>query len=119
MKLFTFDRQLAFFIIKIKQDGSEVIHIFIDNLISYHILNITLNKPSHITCAVLLRKGLIRNKITELGLDVHVQVDGGINDATASIVTEAGADVLVSGSYLFRENNMKKAAEKLRKGRIC
>ena len=62
---------------------------------------------------------LIRNKITELGLDVHVQVDGGINDATASIVTEAGADVLVSGSYLFRENNMKKAAEKLRKGRIC
>ena len=62
---------------------------------------------------------LIRNRINELGLDVHVQVDGGINDSTASAVTEAGADVLVSGSYLFRETNMKNAADKLRKGRIC
>ena len=60
---------------------------------------------------------LIRSKINELGLDVRVQVDGGINDATASIVTEAGADVLVSGSYLFREPNMKDAANKLRKGK--
>lgn len=62
---------------------------------------------------------LIRNKINELGLDVHVQVDGGINDKTASTVAEAGADVLVSGSYLFRENSMKNAADKLRKGKTC
>lgn len=62
---------------------------------------------------------LIRSKINELGLNVRVQVDGGINDATASIVTEAGADVLVSGSYLFRETNMRDAADKLRKGKSC
>lgn len=62
---------------------------------------------------------LIRSKINDLGLNVCVQVDGGINDATASIVTEAGADVLVSGSYLFRETNMRDAADKLRKGKSC
>lgn len=61
----------------------------------------------------------IRNKITELGLDVHVQVDGGINDSTAGIVVNAGADVIVSGSYLFNAKDMKAAAQKLREGKIC
>lgn len=61
----------------------------------------------------------IRNKITELGLDVHVQVDGGINDSTAGVVVNAGADVIVSGSYLFNAKDMKAAAQKLREGKIC
>lgn len=57
---------------------------------------------------------LIRNKITEMNLDIDVQVDGGINDKTSAIVKKAGANVLVSGSYLFKANNMKEAAQKLR-----
>lgn len=57
---------------------------------------------------------LIREKITETGLDIDVQVDGGINSETAVIVKNAGANVLVSGSYLFKAEDMKDAAEKLR-----
>ena len=57
---------------------------------------------------------LIREKINELGLDVMVEVDGGINDSTSSVVKEAGANVLVSGSYLFRAADMKAAADGLR-----
>lgn len=57
---------------------------------------------------------LIREKITEMGLDIDVQVDGGINSETAVIVKNAGANVLVSGSYLFKAEDMKDAAEKLR-----
>ena len=57
---------------------------------------------------------LIRDRITELGLDVMVEVDGGINDKTSSIVKEAGANVLVSGSYLFKSADMKAAADGLR-----
>lgn len=34
--------------------------------------------------------------------DIHVQVDGGIDPATAPLVVEAGADVLVAGSAVFR-----------------
>lgn len=59
----------------------------------------------------------IRNKIDELGLSVNVEVDGGINNETAHLVREAGADVLVSGSYLFKAPDMNAAADLLRKGK--
>lgn len=35
--------------------------------------------------------------------DIDIEVDGGINDKTAKLVKEAGANVLVVGSYLFME----------------
>ncbi|MFP4113207.1 MAG: ribulose-phosphate 3-epimerase [Spirochaetota bacterium] len=35
------------------------------------------------------------------GLSFHIAVDGGINDETAPLVRDAGADVLVSGSAFF------------------
>lgn len=38
---------------------------------------------------------------------VAIQVDGGINMETASLAVKAGANVLVSGSYLFKQQNMK------------
>ena len=59
----------------------------------------------------------VRNKITELGLDVNVQVDGGINADTAAAVRAAGANVLVSGSYLFAAADMAAAADSLREDR--
>lgn len=43
-----------------------------------------------------------------------IEVDGGIDDKTAPIVKNAGADVLVSGSYLFRADDMEKAVSILR-----
>ena len=45
---------------------------------------------------------------------LSVEVDGGINDRTAPIVKSAGADVLVSGSYLFRADDMEKAVRTLK-----
>ena len=48
----------------------------------------------------------IRSKINELGLSADVEVDGGINAETAPLVREAGANVLVSGSYLFKAEDM-------------
>ncbi len=41
---------------------------------------------------------------------VHVQVDGGIDPATAPLVAEAGADVLVAGSAVFRGGSVDNAA---------
>ena len=57
----------------------------------------------------------VKNKIVSLGLDTDIQVDGGINDETAEIVKSAGANVLVSGSWLFKSENMQESVEKLRK----
>ena len=48
------------------------------------------------------------------GFPLDVQVDGGINEKTAALVTEAGANVLVAGSYLFRSADAKAAMDALR-----
>ncbi|MEM1513992.1 MAG: ribulose-phosphate 3-epimerase [Candidatus Thermoplasmatota archaeon] len=45
---------------------------------------------------------------------IYLAVDGGVNDKNAKILKEAGADVLVSGSYIFRSENYKEAIKKLR-----
>jgi len=58
----------------------------------------------------------IRDKINELGLDADVEVDGGINAETAPLVIDAGANVLVSGSYLFKAPDMAEAAKNIKKG---
>lgn len=42
-------------------------------------------------------------------LKQNIQVDGGISDRTAKLCIEAGANVLVSGNYLFNAPNMKEA----------
>lgn len=43
----------------------------------------------------------LRNEIDKSGRNIYLEVDGGINDKTGALVVEAGADVLVAGSYLF------------------
>jgi len=45
---------------------------------------------------------------------LHIQVDGGIDDKTAGKCIHAGANVLVSGTYLFKAPDMKEAILKLR-----
>lgn len=42
-----------------------------------------------------------RNYIDSKSLDTKIEIDGGINDVTGKLASEAGADILVSGSYIF------------------
>lgn len=44
-----------------------------------------------------------------------IQVDGGINDQTAKICRELGANSLVAGSYIFKSTNIEDAIESLKK----
>lgn len=44
----------------------------------------------------------IRKRIDSLGLDIDLEVDGGVNDKTVASVINAGADVLVAGSATFK-----------------
>ena len=46
----------------------------------------------------------LRKMITEAGLDVDIQVDGGINEKTIDKVLDAGANILVAGSAVFGGN---------------
>lgn len=45
---------------------------------------------------------------------MNIQVDGGINADTAVIAKSAGANVLVAGTYLFKAEDMKSAADLIR-----
>ena len=56
----------------------------------------------------------LRKMIDDAGLNVDIQVDGGINDKTAMLVKEAGATVLVAGSYVYGAQDVKAAIESLR-----
>jgi len=46
--------------------------------------------------------------------DIFVQVDGGINAATAGLVKEAGANSLVAGTYIFGSEDRAAAIASLR-----
>ncbi len=56
----------------------------------------------------------LRAMIEAAGLDVDVQVDGGINDKTSKIVREAGANILVAGSYVYGAEDTKAAISSLK-----
>ena len=43
-----------------------------------------------------------------------IAVDGGINNLTAKLVKQAGANILIAGSYIFGAKNIKQAIDSLR-----
>ena len=47
----------------------------------------------------------IKEIATEKKLNIDIEVDGGINFENSKLVKDAGANVLVSGSTVFNENN--------------
>lgn len=47
-------------------------------------------------------------------LDIDIEVDGGINKKTIPLVVEAGANVIVAGSYIFGAPDIKEAIQSLR-----
>jgi ribulose-phosphate 3-epimerase len=51
--------------------------------------------------AVVPKIRALRDELTRRGLDVDIEVDGGIAPETASTVVAAGANVLVAGSAIF------------------
>jgi len=56
----------------------------------------------------------IRDEITRRGLDIDIQVDGGINPETAKIAAAAGANVFVAGSSVFKASDRRAAIDALR-----
>lgn len=47
----------------------------------------------------------LRKMIEESGADVMIEADGGVNDTTGKQLAEAGADILVAGSFVFGAPN--------------
>ena len=54
---------------------------------------------------VLPKLEKIKNLITKKGLKIDLEIDGGINFKNCKSAIDAGANVLVSGSTIFKQNN--------------
>ena len=66
---------------------------------------------------VLSKTKTLKNMIKEKNLNVDIEIDGGINFENCTLAKKAGANILVSGSTIFKENqgDLKKNIEILRK----
>ena len=66
---------------------------------------------------VLEKTKNLRKIITDKKLKVDIEIDGGINFENCTLAKNAGANILVSGSTIFKENSgdLKKNIEILRK----
>lgn len=56
----------------------------------------------------------LRQMIDSSGSKALIEVDGGVQDKTAPRLIQAGTDVLVSGSYVFKSENPHKIIESLK-----
>ena len=54
---------------------------------------------------VLPKLKKLKHIITDKNLKIDLEIDGGINFDNCKTVINAGANVLVSGSTIFRQNN--------------
>lgn len=56
----------------------------------------------------------LREMIDKKGGHAEIEIDGGIKPDTANLVKEAGADVLVAGSYIYGADDIPAAIKSLR-----
>ncbi len=66
---------------------------------------------------VLKKTKMLKEIIDKKNLKIDIEIDGGINFDNCSLAKEAGANIIVSGSTIFKENkgDLKKNIEILRK----
>ncbi|HEX6311620.1 MAG TPA: ribulose-phosphate 3-epimerase [Acidimicrobiia bacterium] len=64
--------------------------------------------------SVLDKVRAARGIVDERGLEVELEIDGGINVETAPLAVDAGADILVAGSAIFHADDPSVAARRLR-----
>ena len=56
----------------------------------------------------------LRALIDEMGLDIDIEVDGGVKPSNISEVVNAGANVIVAGSAIFTAGDIDEAVKSLR-----
>lgn len=64
--------------------------------------------------AVLPKIKQLKEMIDSKGLNIEIEVDGGVNPETARLCVEAGATVLVAGSAVYNQPDRAKAIAEIR-----
>ena len=61
----------------------------------------------------LLKIKHLKNFISNNQLNVDLEVDGGVNYETGKKCVDAGSNILVAGSFLFKQENLTQASDQL------
>ena len=56
----------------------------------------------------------LKELITRKGASTHIEIDGGVTNKNAKTLVDAGADVLVAGSYVFKSTNQPETIKNLK-----
>ncbi len=56
----------------------------------------------------------LKTLITKKGASTKIEIDGGVTDQNAKQLVDAGADVLVAGSFVFKSSNQKETIQNLK-----
>ena len=56
----------------------------------------------------------LRKLSTDKGIDIDIEVDGGINEETAKVCADAGANILVAGNYVFGGSDYADRIQRIR-----
>lgn len=56
----------------------------------------------------------VKEMAEQKGLDIEIEIDGGVNSETAKLCMEAGANVLVAGSAIYNEEDYAQAISLIR-----
>ncbi|MDB9960654.1 ribulose-phosphate 3-epimerase [Oceanihabitans sp.] len=56
----------------------------------------------------------LRKMINEQGLDTRIEIDGGVTDKNIKQLVDAGADVFVAGSHVFKSDNQPETIARLK-----
>ena len=56
----------------------------------------------------------LRKMANDQNLNTHIEIDGGVNSDNAKKLIDAGADVLVAGSFIFKSDNPVKTIQNLK-----
>ncbi len=56
----------------------------------------------------------LKDLIVRKGASTLIEIDGGVTNKNAKLLVDAGADVLVAGSYVFKSDNQPETIQELR-----
>lgn len=65
--------------------------------------------------SVLSKIKQVKGMSEQKGINLEIEVDGGVNEETAILCVEAGATVLVAGSAVFNQSDRREAISRLKR----
>ena len=57
---------------------------------------------------------MLRKYVSERGINLDIEVDGGINADNVGLLTSAGANVIVAGSAIFKAKKPKQVIQDMK-----